>query len=204
MSKVYLITESQFDEEILKKLLPKDAVNNVQFVAGAGQYSAQSLARSILAVRHEPVALVLAAKTTEPSLIEEHQDFLREALKQAAAGAPFGIFLAEPELEILFLESPDRLGHLFSRDFSSLELELAKSSPRKFLHLISGERDRKKLMKKLIRNIDEQSLRAMRKHPLLSKLAKFLSSTESSETDFNNPTDDYGSKSNSRTTTVPR
>ncbi len=204
MNKVYLITESQLDEEMLKKLLPENAAKDIKFVAGAGEYSAQSLARSILAVRHEPVALALNARTTDPSLIQEHRDFLREALGQAAAGAPFGIFLAEPELEILFLETPDRLGKLFSRDFSSLELELAKSSPRKFLHLISGEQDRKRLMKKLLRNLDEQSLNAMRKHPLLANLTRFLSFTSPSKTDLADGAEAHESKSHTRTTTVPR
>jgi hypothetical protein len=204
MNKIYLITEGQSDEDILKELLPEDAIANAKFVIGSGRYSAQSLARSILAVRHEPVALVLDADTTELAAIREQQAFLREALRQAAAGAPFGIFLAEPELEILFLESPEFLGNLSTRDFSPIELELARSSPRKFLHLISGEQDKKRLMRKLIKNIDERSLHVMRKHPLLANLTKFLSTISLPETDFDNGTDAYEPKSDTRSTELPR
>ncbi len=204
MKKVYLITEGRSDEEILKNLLPKDVVNKAMFVVGSGRYSAQSLARSVLAVRREPVALVLDADTTEPEAIREQQDFLREALGQAAAGTSFEIFLAAPELEVLFLESPDFLANLASHSVSSIEMELAKSSPKKFLHLISGEPDRTRLMKKLIENIDARSLSLMRRHPLLTNLTEFLSSTSTEETNFDNETDAYESESDTRSTTISR
>lgn len=202
MNKVYLITESRFDEEMLKKLLPESALPNVKFVGGSGDYSAQSLARSILAVRREPVALILDAKTTDPSLIQEHRDFLREVLGEAAAGAPFGIFLAEPELEVVFLETPDFLGNLYSHKLSPMELELAKSGPRKLLHLISGEQDRARLMKKLLRKIDEQTLRSIRKHPLLASLTEFLISP--SAIDNENGHNAYELKSHTRPAAIPR
>jgi hypothetical protein len=169
--KVYLITEGATDEVILKKLLPAKILTNVQFVIGQGRYSAQSLARSILAARKMPVALVLDADTTQPEAIQEQYDFLHEALGQAAAGTPFGIFLAKPEIEILLLEVPQ-----ITHGVSKRELELAKLHPKKFLHLFSG-------VDKLLKQLDEQSLKIIRSHTLLVELSQFLSSiTTTSDT----------------------
>ena len=163
-TKVYLITEGLSDEVILKKLLPAQVVDNVQFVIGQGRYSAQSLARSILAARRMPVALVLDADTTQPESVQEQYDFLQEALGQAAAGTPFGVFLAKPEIEILLLEVPQ-----ITNGVSQRELELAKFHPKKFLHLFNG-------VDNLLNQLNEKELETIRSHPLLVELVQFLSS----------------------------
>lgn len=177
MNKVYLITEGQFDQELLRKLLPEEAIQNTEFIVGNGRYSAQSLARSILAAARMPVALVLDADTIESSAVQEQRDFLEEALGQASAGIPFEIFLAVPELEVLLVESPDFLRNLSSRDYSSDELELARLSPKRFLRQIIGGRDRKQIMREIVRKLDRRAISALREHPLLKGLSEFLSST---------------------------
>lgn len=177
MSKVYLITEGQSDQEMLRKLLPEDIVQNTEFVVGNGRYSAQSLARSILAAARMPVALVLDADTIDPSAVQEQRDFLKEALGQVSAGVPFEIFLAVPELEVLLVESPDFLHKLSPRDYSSDELELAKLRPKRFLQRLIGQQDRKQVIREIVRKLDTKAVSALRKHPFLQGLSQFLSST---------------------------
>jgi hypothetical protein len=108
MKKAYIITESESDAEILKKLVPKSIARNTEFVAGSSRYSAQSLARSILAVRRLPVVLVVDAETENRDAVRYQEELLTESLRQVSPGIPFDVLVAVPRVENL---SPGSTGH---------------------------------------------------------------------------------------------
>lgn len=178
MNKVYLVTEGAFDVEMLRKILPEDVVSQTEFITGAGRYSAQSLARSILTAKRAPVALVIDADTVEPSAIEEQKDFLKELLNQASAGTPFEVFIAVPELEVLLVDPPEVLGHISHHPPSANEAELAKLQPKKFLSELLAEGKGKQSISKAIKMIDNQTLALIRQHPLIQSLSQFLSTNQ--------------------------
>ena len=63
MSRTYVVTEGDTDVAVLKRVLPEGIVASAEFVpAGGGMDSARSLARSLLASRQRPVALVVDAE----------------------------------------------------------------------------------------------------------------------------------------------
>jgi len=180
MKKAYVITEGRSDAEILKRLLPEDILKSVEVLAGAGRYSAQSLARSILAVKRLPVALVLDADTRDDSSIQEQKDFLQESLAQASSGAPFEIFLAVPSLEVLFFERPAFIESLSQHSYSQSEWDMAKFSPGAFLSKSLGD-DFNEAIVKLLDNLDEQTIETIRKNLLVKALTEFLSSAIEAE-----------------------
>lgn len=96
MKKAYVITEGPFDAEILKQLLSAKVLRDTEFVVAHGRYGAQSVARTLLATRHIPVALVVDADTTDEARIAEQKDFLEELLRQASSGTRFQVFLIKP------------------------------------------------------------------------------------------------------------
>lgn len=175
MKKAYLITEGTTDAEILKKLLPEDVLKNTKIIAGSGRYSAQSLARSILAVKRLPVVLVLDADTADETSIGEQKDFLRESLAQASSGVPFEIFLAVPEMEVLFFERPAFIESVSQHSYSQTEWDMAKFSPRDFLRKSFGDEFNNARVK-LIDNLDQQTIETIRQHPLVKGISRFLSS----------------------------
>lgn len=73
MKRAYVITEGQYDAEFLKKVLPAELLEKIDFVARHGLYTLQSLARSILAVKQQPVALVVDADTNEQTSAQERE-----------------------------------------------------------------------------------------------------------------------------------
>jgi hypothetical protein len=169
----YVVVEDRFDAEILKRVLPQQVSEATEFTIGSGRYSAQSLARSLLAVGQTPVALVVDADTTDKSAICEQEDWLRESLQQASAGARFDVFLAEPEIEILLFESKEFVEELSPRSVSPTELSLARSDPKGFLARALGDR---RVSDVLLRRLDDRAVAAMRGHPLIEGLNRFLSS----------------------------
>ncbi|MDJ0503565.1 MAG: hypothetical protein PX483_22525, partial [Nostocales cyanobacterium LE14-WE4] len=104
MTLAYILTERDRDIVILQKLLPKNLIQDIKFIAGASSYRARSLASSLLATRKIPVALVIDADTNNESQVFEKQDLINYVLNQASSGIPFQVSLAVPEIESIFLQ----------------------------------------------------------------------------------------------------
>jgi hypothetical protein len=179
MMRAYVVTEGQVDAEILKGLLPENIVKDTEFVVGSGRYSAQSLARSVLAVRQLPVALVVDADTEDETMIQEQSDFLQESLRQASPGVRFQVFLAVPTIEILLFQDQSLLEELTGRKFSDQEWQIAKLKPKKFL---TDLLDTSPLtLTELLDNLTDEALGTLRKYPPVSTLAEFLASMTMSD-----------------------
>lgn len=175
MSNVMIVVEGKTDELILKAILPADVSKNAQFVVGSGRYSAQSLARTILAYERQPVALVLDADTTDESSVKEQLAYVRKALGEVAFDLPYEAFLAVPTIEAVIFESKSLLEKLVQRSVSQEEWDYAKTMPRKVLGKI-GTGDYRLRLSKMLRHLDEATIKELQQHPLINQLCTFLCS----------------------------
>ena len=169
MTRAYLVTEGDIDLAILKRVLPEAVATPVQFVAGRGLDSARSLARSLLASRHRPVALVVDADTDEQLAVQERVDFLNDYLQQGAGATRFEVFAAVPEIEVLFFEDRAYVEEISQEHFSERTWELAKRHPKDCL---SGG----PTIETLLADLPSETLHKIQRHPLVCDLTEFLSS----------------------------
>ncbi|BAY99049.1 hypothetical protein NIES37_30280 [Tolypothrix tenuis PCC 7101] len=174
MNLAYLITENDKDIEILQRLLPQNLSQNIKFIAGESSYRARSLASSLLATRKTPVALVLDADTDNESQIFERQDLINYVLNQASSGIPYQIFLAIPELEIVFLQDKSLIEKIAQRQFNDLEWQLAKSKPKEFLETVFG--NQKSINTRIFEYINDEEIKILQESPLIQEIINFLSS----------------------------
>lgn len=174
MKQVYIITEGETDQEILKTVLPPRILGGVDFIVGAGRYSAQSLARSVLATEEVPVALVLDADTTDKAAIREQLDFLRSSLGRASSGVKYEVFLAIPEIEILLIQDWDFIKKLSGKpEFSEIEIEFAQLNPKTFLLSVLGLESNVAVLD-LLKNVSNKTAEIIQKYPLVNQLSEFL------------------------------
>jgi hypothetical protein len=117
MTQAYIVTEGKSSPEILKRLLPENILRYTKLIAG-GSGSAVSLASSALVAKRLPVALVVDANTNHQSTIREREDLLSYLLRQGPPGIPFEVFLAVPEIEIVFLQDRTFIEKLAHRNFT--------------------------------------------------------------------------------------
>src|SRR5437762_9394530 len=96
---VHIVTEGKTDELVIRQLLRSELASHpkqIKVIVGGGRSSAQSLARSILGARREPVALVVDSDTTNPEQIAGQRDFLTWYMGQAADPELWEIVLFRP------------------------------------------------------------------------------------------------------------
>jgi hypothetical protein len=110
----HVIVEGPTDVAVLKAILAsslsaaKGAIT-VEFRAARGWSAAESLARSILAIDREPVALVIDADSTSPKQIEERRAVTEGLLGLYAPRSQWLVILMVPMIEALFFTDPDFL-----------------------------------------------------------------------------------------------
>lgn len=190
MTKAFIITEGKSDQEILRAILPAAVLKDVDFVAGAWRSSAISLACSILATEHIPVALVLDTDTIDSSEVREDRDFLQMTLGEAAFGTQFAVFLAVPEIEILFLADWEFVSHQIGKnkqDFSPIEIEYAQLQPKKFLFSQLEDMPYPQALTQLLARMDGRTLSRIRQYPLVRDLSAFLLSVIEKKPDHSRP-----------------
>lgn len=174
MKRPYVVTEGKVDAQILRAVLPENVTANVEFVVGSGRYSMQSLARSILAVRQLPVAVVIDADTDDKIAIQEQLEFVRGALRQASAGAAFEVFFAVPEIESLLFQDRSFIEEFANQSFSDTEWEITKSRPKQTLAAILERKNSS--LQQMLSQLTENTIEVIRKHPPVNELLRFLSS----------------------------
>ncbi|MBD2133103.1 hypothetical protein H6F47_11845 [Sphaerospermopsis sp. FACHB-1094] len=183
MTLAYILTESDKDIEILQKLLPKNLIQDIKFIAGASSYRARSLASSLLATQKIPVFLIIDADTNNPSQVFEKKDLINYMLSQASSGIPFQISLAIPEIEIIFLQNKPLIEKIAQREFNDLEWQLAQSKPKEFLETVLGAE--KPINEIIFSNINDEEIKILQQHPLIQEIITFLSSLTKSSVAIN-------------------
>ncbi|MCP4695391.1 MAG: hypothetical protein GY862_00880 [Gammaproteobacteria bacterium] len=169
--KAYIVTEKKIDSQILKKLLPPEHTQHIVFVPAGGRSSAKSLARSILANRKCPVALVMDADTTNSQVTEERYQIVSDLLRSAASDVPSEVFLIVPEIEILLFEDRDFLQKLVGNKISDEVWSIAKFTPEKTLKSLLKT-------KNIASFIDEiEDISVLQRSQVLREIDSFLTSS---------------------------
>jgi len=174
---VYIVTEGQFDATLLSRLLAEEVQVGVTIVAASGKSGAQSLARSLVAARRRPVALVLDADTTDEAFVHRQRLVARELLAMASPGIPTEVFMAVPSMEVLFFADPALLGRLtggLAGDQSARGRYQPKQVLQEFLRMglapVLDPSD-------LVRGLTDADATRMSEYPPVSDIKHFLQST---------------------------
>lgn len=179
MTQAYVVTEGPRDAAMLKRILPEKIVRVVEILAAGGIDSARALARSLLASRQLPVALVVDADSDDESTIRERLSFHEFYLRQGAAGTPFRVFAAVPEIEALFFEDQAFVEQITQQRFSDKDWEFAKRHPKECLARAMPEAALSSSA--VLDSLTGTTVHAMQRHPLVRDLTEFLSGVVSAD-----------------------
>ncbi|MCI0456456.1 MAG: hypothetical protein L0Z62_05690 [Gemmataceae bacterium] len=171
--KVYVVVKGPTDQAILETILREETEQvPLTFAAGGTWSGADSLARSLLLMRDEPVALVLDANTTEESLVQEQRTFLQESLREVAPEARWQVCLFVPTIEVLFFLDPNLEGVLFNQKLSAGDRLEARFRPKAVLGRVLQEQ--KLSWEELLHRLQKADVTALRETSPLTELREFV------------------------------
>jgi hypothetical protein len=107
---------------------------SVEIVPAGGASAAESLARSIVVSRPNPVALAIDADEIDTARIAERQRFLESSLAMYGSRRPTLVVLFVPTIEATLCRQPAALTGVA---LSEIERERAKFDPRDVLHEVA-------------------------------------------------------------------
>src|SRR5438270_13642053 len=113
---LHILLETNRAELLLVKLLQAERqAGSVTIRSDAIQTSLYASARTLLIVRREPVAVVLDAESTYPTVADRQRQAAEEVIGEAAWRAPLRILVAVPALEALLFRRPDAVARAYGQ-----------------------------------------------------------------------------------------
>lgn len=139
---VTIVTEGQFDAEVLKKLLGERYDNRINYriLSANGYSSALSKVKSLISQMSydSNIVLLLETDSTDPKEVAEKQDFVNTYIEMSKNKNHIKTVWAIPEFEIIFLTNDVFMRELAHDNVDKRLLDIGKNSPRKVLESISG------------------------------------------------------------------
>jgi hypothetical protein len=133
----HIVTEGDLDVAILRAILKPELDNKQTRIWSAGARSAaDSLARSILAVRNEPVILVV---DTDNQPVREVENHFEHSLGAAGPREMWRVCLAVPTIEAVFFDNPATFVELFDDSISESDKVLARFQPKEVLEKVLAQ-----------------------------------------------------------------
>lgn len=152
---VTIVTEGEFDAQILKRLLCEKMPNvTINILAAMGYSSALSKVKSLLTIRNKNIVLILDADTVDKNEIRQKEDFVNSYVNTNLNKENFKAFWAVPEFEIIFLNNTKFMLELSKKKISKELVEVARLSPKRTLESIS-----KKGRKEYLQLLDNEEIR---------------------------------------------
>ena len=170
-----VLTEGNFDGMLLGKLIADEQEKyDIEIRVVGGKSSIYSFARTLLAVKRIPVAIVIDADSPEQDAALERQLEAEEVIGNAAAGLPFRVIVAVPELEILFFQRLELLRRVYGEVVDEHLTELAQLSPRRALMKLAPDKTYEFARMDVLRAMNDSDVQSLRESPLIQDLLSFL------------------------------
>jgi hypothetical protein len=138
--------------------------------------SIYSTARTLLAVRHEPVALVLDAGATDPDTVSERRQSIEEVIGETASRAQFLPLVAVPALQSLLFTRPALIARVFGEgaDQYGHIADIGRLIPREAYKRLDPAQSETSVATRLIEALDDEDVATLREDSLVRELIAFV------------------------------
>jgi hypothetical protein len=181
MNRVYLLVEGPSDAAFLRRILPEALLKTAEVVAAGGSSEIPSLARSLLARRNNPVAVLMDADSLAPDAIQERHQSTEELIRAANASIPVKVVFAVPEIEAWFFAAPKLIERMVGQEVPAPWIDLGKRDPKGILKYLSECNQRTWDLHRAISSLDEEDIEQIRAVPAVAELCQFIQDMQKGE-----------------------
>src|SRR5262249_40554258 len=150
------------DIAILKAVIPDESLEDVFLASAGGRSYIASIARTVLATRQKPVAVVIDTDAVAQRLISEQVRTMQDLLHDVAAGVPTKVVPMIPEIETIFFQAPGLLPRIFGAPLSEEIRLLARFSPKEALGRLFQHSSGPKTIGELLNALDDDGIDSLR------------------------------------------
>jgi hypothetical protein len=172
----HVLVESNQSAIMLAKLLSVEQnAGLIEIRATEPLSSLYSAARTLLAVRGEPVALLLDADSTVPEAVARRQLGAEEVVGEAGSSAPVRVLVAVPALDAMLFTRRGPVARVFGAAFSDESaLELGRLNPREALKRLDPGGHWWTASLRLVDALDDEDIAELRSMSPIHELIDFV------------------------------
>jgi hypothetical protein len=170
----YVVVEDRSDVELLRRVLDEELRREVEFFEGGGLDGITSMARTLVSLYRQPIAIVIDAHSSDEEVVRTRRQSLEEVVGSVAGNVPIRVIVAVPELEIIFFEAPALLQRLYPGRLSPTVLEMASLSTRRALKMLDPSADLQSFRQRVLAGLTEEDVAALQETSVLRELTDFL------------------------------
>jgi hypothetical protein len=170
----YLFVAEDSDACILKHLIPATLAPEVQIVSAKGMGSLASVARTALATRRKPAAVIVDAYSVKPEVISDRRQNLEDLIWLVAGRVPVKVVMAVPELRRIFFDDPRLLPKLLGRELPAEALIRARYEPGAVLKELLAQDSRIQSIEQLVAALSPEDFETLKSAPPIPELNQFL------------------------------
>ena len=172
--KCHVIVEGAADGEMFTRLFADFPLSErPRVVVAGGKSRCVSVARSILAIKREPVVVVVDADSSDPDTLAEQRAYLEFEMRAVSTPAAWKVFLMQPELESLLFSVSHAIERYFEVQLTPEQKVRAEYSPKTVL---AGLDKQPWSVIELVQSLTEEELKQIRDRDEISEIRAFISS----------------------------
>ena len=163
---------------LLKLTEPEQQAGLIKFRCAHPSSSLYSAAKTLLQIRNEPVALVLDANSTEPTMEARARDEAADVIGESSVTARLRILVAVPSVESLLFRRPEAVRRAYGNTAAYL-IEVGLVSPGDALKKMEGASDRYTAAVAIISQLNADDIAALRDEFPVRRILEFLDELKS-------------------------
>jgi hypothetical protein len=177
----YVVAESRFDVELLRRLLDEGLRRDVEFIEGSGIDGVTSMARTLISHYRRPIAIVIDADASQEEAVRTRRQSMEEVVGSVAGRIPVGVIVAVPEIEIIFFEAPGLLQRLYPNSLPPTILEMASLSTRRAIKMLDPSASLQSFRQRVLMEMTDEDIASLRETSVLRELSGFLRKVQERE-----------------------
>jgi hypothetical protein len=172
----YIVCEGNFDAQLLKIVIPRKLLNDVEVVTAGGGYAIKSLARSLVVRRQVPVVIVVDSDSVVPELVQQRLKDIEEIVGGVAANTPVKVIMAVPEIETIFFQDASILSRLLGYSPPKNILDMAVYQPKKALEQLLSQSEIIHNPSEIIYRLTNKDIEILQLSSVMQEIVHFLQS----------------------------
>ncbi len=175
--RAYIVVDESTEDEstnskIVARLLPSEIRSEIAVVPVGPRSTVVSVARTLLATRYKPLAVLINTKTVDEPSVEIRQEGVEDLVQAAAAGVPFKVLMMVPEFEVLLFKVPEALERVSGQKLSVEDVIVARYQPHKVIQQLG--KDDAGFVERVVNELTEEELNVIRESSPINELIDFL------------------------------
>ena len=175
----YVFVEGPTDAELLHRIVPPEAIQDVKLIITGGRVGMASYARSVRVHDRVPVLVLRDADSLNRETVESQRQDSEDLIRMVAPSAPVKVISVVPEIEAWLFAAPEAIERVLGEKLTEERIALGKRDPKGVLQYLANLRNATWNTSRAVAALDDHDVERIRELPEVQEMILFLHEMQS-------------------------